>query len=239
MVYQGVVETGKTGGIAWVIWLAAAMLGSALTLASFVKVLHAVFLRKPTPEIAGRNIRETGFAMWFPASLLALLCVLFGVLAYRLPLKGMIFPAVGRLVPFLDWRPGTAAVLLFAGYALGLLFYYFSTVRKARECETYIGGEILGRTYISGEKAQGAERDVEVTGVDFYETIQDLVPLRGIYEAARRKLFDIYDVGTAFIFYFVEGLRKAHPGRLPIYLTWILAGFLILLWALTSGAPPQ
>ena len=43
MIYQGLIETGKAGGHLWLVWLIAAMFGSALTLASFMKLLYAVF----------------------------------------------------------------------------------------------------------------------------------------------------------------------------------------------------
>lgn len=236
MIYQGIIESGRGGGHLWVIWLAAAMLGSALTLASFVKVLHATFLCKPSAELKTKKIREVGASMWLPMVGLAVLCVLFGVFAYNLPLRNLIFPAVGGGVKFLGaWNAGLATVMLFAGYVIGLVIYFLTTARKARECETYIGGEIMTEIYISGEAISGS-RNVEVTGVDFYQTIEDMVPFRGIYTAARRKLFDLYDVGTGVIFYFVEALRNAHTGRLPLYLTWFLAGFLMLLWLLTYGA---
>ena len=39
-----VIGAGLSSGGPWPVWLVAAMLGSVLTLASFVKVLHAVFL---------------------------------------------------------------------------------------------------------------------------------------------------------------------------------------------------
>ena len=39
MIYQGVIETGKNGGYWWIVWLVAAMFGSALTLASFMKLV--------------------------------------------------------------------------------------------------------------------------------------------------------------------------------------------------------
>ncbi len=236
MIYQGIVESGRGGGHLWVIWLAVAMLGSALTLASFVKVLHATFLCKPSAELKTKKIREVGASMWLPMVGLAILCVLFGVFAYQLPLKNMIFPAVGGSVKFLGaWQAGLATVMLLAGYVIGLVIYFLTTARKPRECETYIGGEIMTETCISGAAISGS-RNVEVTGVDFYQTIEDMIPFRGIYAAARRKLFDLYDVGTGVIFYFVEALRSAHTGRLPLYLTWFIAGFLALWWILTYGA---
>ena len=222
MVYQGVIEVGKSGGRLWIIWLVAAMLGSALTLASFVKVLHTTFLCKPSPELAEKDIREVGPSMWLPGAFLAALCILFGVLAYGLPLKYFIGPAVAGLdiekLPGI-WSAAPATVALVAAFVLGLIIYFLSTVRHVREVETYVGGEIL-------------DKDVEVTGVDFYRTVQDLMPLKSIYKAAQKKLFDIYDVGTRVLFYFVEALRSAHAGRLPMYLTWVLIGLLAIIFVL-------
>ncbi|GAI75218.1 unnamed protein product, partial [marine sediment metagenome] len=50
MIYQGVAELGKLGGGGnlWIVWLLAAMFGSALTLASFIKLIHAIFLGVPS-----------------------------------------------------------------------------------------------------------------------------------------------------------------------------------------------
>ena len=238
MVYQGIIESGGSGGYAWVVWLAAAMMGSALTLASFAKVLHAAFLKKSAPEVAGRRVREVGFAMWLPMAVLAALCVVFGVVATRLPLAEMIFPAVpgaGVHVFAGKWSAASAAIMLFAAFAVGLLVYVLSGVRKMRACETYIGGEHMDEVYINGETAGSTGRNLEVTGVDFYRTIEDTAPFSRIYAAARAKLFDLYDVGASTIFYFVEALRKAHDGKLPSYLTWLLLGFVALVWLLVHG----
>jgi hypothetical protein len=236
MIYQGIVESGKAGGGLWVVWLAAAMLGSALTLASFAKVLHAVFLRKPSALVAGKVIREEGAAMWAPAAGLAFLCVLFGVLAVRLPLRLAIFPAVGGPAAFSgDWWAGQAAVLLGAAYAAGLLFYWLTTARKPRECATYIGGEIMQEVREAGAgTAVGGE--AEVTGIDFYGTIEEVAPLRTIYRAAKNNRFDLYDAGTRAVFYVVEMLRAVHTGNLLVYLTWFLTGLVLVLWLLLRGA---
>ena len=234
MVYQGIIEMGKSGGALWIVWLVAAMLGSALTLASFVKVLHATFLSKPSPELEKKEIREVEPSMWLPGALLAALCILFGVVAYGLPLKYFIGPAVAGLdlakLPGV-WYAGPATLALVAAFVLGLILYFLSTVRNLRETETYIGGELIDKTYIKGVGPDEA-RHVEVTGVDFYRTVQDMMPFKSIYKAAQKKYFDIYDVGTRVLFYFVEILRGAHVGRLPMYLTWVLAGLLALIFVL-------
>ncbi|MFH0817907.1 MAG: proton-conducting transporter membrane subunit [Candidatus Micrarchaeota archaeon] len=54
---------------------ALALLGSALTLASFLKVFHAVFLGKGT----GGIVKEVPLSMTAPMLFLALLCLLFGL----------------------------------------------------------------------------------------------------------------------------------------------------------------
>jgi len=235
MIYQALVDSGRNGSYLWIVFLVTAMFGSALTLASFVKVLHAVFLCKRSAELRHRDIREVGFSMWLPGIILACLCVLFGVFAYQLPLTAMIFPAMGGVVPLSGaWYAGLATVLLLAAYAVGLLVYLLATVRKARSCDTYIGGEIMGEVF-RHKGSDGKLENVEVTGVDFYRTVEDLSPLREVFYAARKKLFDIYDVGGKTTFFFVEMLRRAHGGLLPVYLTWLLAGLLVLLWMLFSG----
>jgi NADH:ubiquinone oxidoreductase subunit 5 (subunit L)/multisubunit Na+/H+ antiporter MnhA subunit len=234
LVYQGLVEAGKNGGFIWVLCLAAAMLGSALTLASFVKVLHATFLCKPSPALARKKIREVAPSMWLPMVVLASLCILFGVFPFTIPLGTFIYPAVGSVVPTGAWLADSATAMMLIAFAIGLIVYRLTTGGRPRTCETYIGGEIMDETYISGEKP-GTPAHVTVTGVDFYSTIENMFVLKNIYALARKKVFDVYDVFTNILFYFVEALRTAHSGRLPTYLTWLLAGFLILLWALAAG----
>lgn len=237
MVYQGIVESGAgpQGGSLWVIWLAAAMIGSALTLASFVKVLHAVFLRKPSPQVSRAKIHEVGFSMAAPIVILGGLSVLFGVFAYRGPIAAFIGPAVGGKIALAGtWSAGPATAVLVLGYVLGLAIYWLGSVRKARKCPSYIGGEAMDRVYVSGSPVSTA-RDIEVTGVDFYRTFEEMFPLRAVYSAAARKMFDLYEMGVKAVFFVVEALRALHSGRLPVYMTWVLFGFLALLWALVYG----
>ena len=233
MVYQGIISSGKADGPGWILLVVAAMLGSALTLAGFVKVLHATFLCKPAPNIAVLRIREVGLSMVLPMVVLASLCVIFGVFAYRVPLNWLVFPAVPAQVPGVWWS-GLATVLILVAIAVGAIVYAMTTSGgKLRRVETYIGGERLSEVYIRGEKP-GSPRHVEVTGLDFYSTIEQLPVLRRLYELARKKVFDLYEVGARCGFYFVVLLRKAHTGALPVYLTWFLGGVLAVLYAITQ-----
>ena len=78
MIYQGIVGLSGSSPY-WIIWLLAAMFGSALTLASFVKIIHAVFLGQGQ----GKPLKESSWIMLLPMAVLAALCVIFGILPFR------------------------------------------------------------------------------------------------------------------------------------------------------------
>jgi NADH:ubiquinone oxidoreductase subunit 5 (subunit L)/multisubunit Na+/H+ antiporter MnhA subunit len=238
MIYQGVIASGSEGGASWIIWLAVAMLGSALTLASFVKVLHATFLCKPSPEVSRKQVRDGTPSMRLPLLVLAAMCVGFGIFAYPLPLYQLILPAVpGGDVLVADgvWWSGLATLLILGSILVGLLVYWL-TMRsgKLRRVSTYIGGEQMSDVYVSGEAA-GPGRHVEVTGVDFYDTIESLPALRRFYRLTRAKVFDIYHLLQKGVMYLVQPLRSAHTGVLPAYMRWFVAGLLVVVWVVTQA----
>ncbi len=223
MIYQGIIEMSRNGGYAWVIWLVAAVFGSALTLAILVKALHSVFLG--IRERKSAEPREVGVSMTVPMIVLAALCVAFGIFAYVVPLRGLIFPAVEGIhwlsVPDMTqwlgwWSPALATLFIVIGVVIGLIIYMAGRLRGARTSSMYVGGEIL-------------EPDVRVTGTDFYNTVSDMGFFRSFYMRAEQKAFDLYDVGRAVSFYFIRGFRAVHTGILPEYLTWTLAGLMVLL----------
>jgi formate hydrogenlyase subunit 3/multisubunit Na+/H+ antiporter MnhD subunit len=234
MIYQGVISSGETGGMSWVIWLAVAMLGSALTLASFVKVLHATFLCKPSPEVRALDIRENRLSMGIPLLVLAALCALFGVFAFQLPLGRLIFPAVSVEMQGVWWA-GLATLLILASIAVGLVVYAL-TLRggRLRRVRTYIGGENIESVYVSGEAA-GPGRHVEVTGVDFYKTIEQLPAMRRYYRLTRARAFDVYHLFHEAANYFIGGLRAMHTGILPAYLRWFVVGMVVVVWVVTQA----
>jgi formate hydrogenlyase subunit 3/multisubunit Na+/H+ antiporter MnhD subunit len=222
MVYQGLIEMGRKGGGLWVIWLLAAMFGSALTLASFVKLIHAVYLgqrsERLSREIAG--MREVGPHMWIPMAVLAGLCVIFGVWAIKIPVNLMIAPATGAQPDIVGlWNPMLATCLILVGIAVGLVIYVVSLHHPVRESEPFIGGEECGAS-------------MAVSGVDFYQTIKDMGFFRGMYREAEKKAFDIYDQGRNLVLHVTGLLRDLHGGLLPVYLGWCLAGILILFLVL-------
>ncbi|MCK4419900.1 NADH-quinone oxidoreductase subunit L [Candidatus Aerophobetes bacterium] len=221
MIYQGIVELGREGSKLWVIWLAAAMFGSALTLASFMKLIHATFLGASSSTAhQSSSKKEVHWTMWLPMVVLAGLCVIFGVFAYALPLKHFILPAVPEISYLGVWSPGLATLLIIIGIIIGAVIYRVGKLKKnLREDTSYIGGEVL-----SSEN--------RVTGTEFYDTIKDVGLLKWVYKKAEEKLFDIYDQGARLVFLFTKGLQKVHTGILTNYLVWCLVGMLILFLVL-------
>jgi formate hydrogenlyase subunit 3/multisubunit Na+/H+ antiporter MnhD subunit len=221
MVYQGIIDTAKGGGWLWIVWLVAAMFGSALTLASFMKLIHAVFLGQPSKK---QEKGETAPVMWIPTVILATLCVVFGVFAYAIPLKMFILPSLGEPVTFLGtWFAGLATALILVGIVIGFIIYFLGTIVKTREVKTFVGGEFLEK-----------HPEMRVSGTEFYNTVQDIGVLKAIYKLAQKKVFDIYEVGSKITFGFNSILRYIHNGVLPTYLAWCLLGMGVMFYILSK-----
>lgn len=224
MIYQGIIETAKLGGWLWILCLVAAMFGSALTLASFMKLVHAIFLGQPSKEqqLESGKAKETRPSMWIPTVILASLCIIFGVFAYRIPITYHIAPSVAGDIIFSGaWNSSLVTGLMLIAMALGFVIYLLGAMAKTREAEIFMGGETLKE-----------HPHMRVSGAEFYNTIQDIGPLAIIYRMAKKKMFDIYEVGAKITFGFNSILRRIHNGVLPTYLAWCLLGMMILFYIL-------
>ncbi|MFH1458831.1 MAG: proton-conducting transporter membrane subunit [Candidatus Omnitrophota bacterium] len=225
MIYQGILNTAEKGQWLWIIWLVAAMFGSALTLASFMKLLHAVFLGQPSKKLSSaKGAKETSLWMLIPQVCLAVLCVIFGVWAYKVPLALFILPSLPTVISFSGiWNTNLAAIFLISGVLIGFVIYLFGTALKTREADAFLGGE--------GEDEKKYPQ-IRVSGTEFYNTISDIGFLKKIYKMAGKKFFDIYDLGAKLTFNFNAVLRKIHNGILSSYLAWCLLGMLGLFYVL-------
>jgi formate hydrogenlyase subunit 3/multisubunit Na+/H+ antiporter MnhD subunit len=214
LVYQGVIGTGSAGAL---LFLIAAMFGSALTLASFVKVIYSVFLGARTGKTAG-VAGEVSFGMQLPLILLAALSLLFGVY-YRFPLESLILPGLGiRIAPAGTWDSPLAAGLIALGLILGLVIYLVGRIaRSSRTVGAFTGGEELDR------------ETGRVPGTRFYDTIRSAAPLSGIYAAQEKGRLDPYLWAGGLGLGFTGLLRRIHNGLLSWYLSWSLAGIAILI----------
>ena len=221
MVYQAVIDIGSKGGWLWIVLLVAAVFGSALTLASFVKVIHSVFLGQ---AYAGPDKPPVGpkASPLVQLSVLALaaLCLIFGIWATQLPLQKMILPAVnapGLAASMTGWQPQLATGLILLAIAGGLVIYLLGTVAKVRRDDTYVGGAPV-------------TPNMRFSAGDFYQTIAQLPYLRRLYSSAKNNAYDFYDLSRRITFYVGGILRALHSGLLLTYITWCIFGLLILVW---------
>ena len=219
MIYQGIIASAGPKNPLWIVWLVAAMFGSALTVASFMKLLHSVFLGRPDREL--KDVKEVGFAMSFPVIVLALVCFIFGVFAFILPLPVLIAPAIGLSIVYLgSWSPVIATILIIIGITAGLFVYYdFRSKKTFRTVSIFVGGEdveTLGR----------------ISGTDFYDTIKDVKALGGIYKKEAAGDLDLYNITRNAVYYFTRQLQHLHNGVLPTYLVWCLLGMIGMFLAM-------
>ncbi len=212
LIYQGVLAaTAEQYPFLSILCLLAALFGSALTLASFMKLMHALFLgAKKYPEGTEKKFKEK-FSLVFPQIILALSCIVLGVFAFDLFIK----PMYGNLDLTGLWHPKMAMLLIVVGLVLGALIFLISRI-KIRRVKGFAGGE-------------GLRPDMHISGADFYEGIENGQPFKFIYGLAEKKLFDLYEVLKAIAFYVIKLLRHLHNGVLTNYLSWILAGGVVIL----------
>jgi formate hydrogenlyase subunit 3/multisubunit Na+/H+ antiporter MnhD subunit len=221
MIYQGLIEMASTLGKGYQLWLLAcimlAVFGSALTLASFMKFIHAIFLGR-RPEIYN-NIKETPANQWIATGSLSLLCILFGIFAILIPLQQFIYPvldSIGFSIPaFIGLYDPILIVILFSvAFLMGILVYGLTA--KVRYDEVYVGG-------------MPALEKFRISGTEFYNEVRNFTLLKNIYNAAEKKYFDLYELGKELTLAFSGLFQKAHPGQLQLYMLYLLIGLLIMI----------
>jgi len=214
LVYDGALERHT-------IFYVAALLGSVLTAASFLKLGHAAFLGPRRPENDG--VREAPAAMLAAMIVIAAGCLLFGV-GNALPLNYLIQPAVGpahldgQQFGGLHFKP-MLVTLTVASLALAFLNHLFGVKRTG-------------------------------LGLGAVDHIHHAPILHGVYDMAEKRYFDPYDLGwkvagafarlgwwvdRAFDWLvddlpvgltrvFTAGIRAAHTGNYSLYAIWSLIG---------------
>jgi formate hydrogenlyase subunit 3/multisubunit Na+/H+ antiporter MnhD subunit len=225
MIYQGLIT--QLGAMSYelraisILCLAAAMFGSGLTLASFMKLIHATFLGQRANRQTDGQTNEVSWQMWLPCISLATLCVIFGVFAYQIPLKYFILPAISGVNFIGTWYAELSTFLIIIGLVIGILIFKLRALKPViRQDATFVGGEVLD----SGE--------IRVTGTEFYNTIKELGILKNIYNKAEKGFFDIYEQGKTTVFGIGKFFQYMHNGVLPTYLVWYLLGMLGLFYLL-------
>lgn len=221
MIYQGIIESAGSGGKLWVVWLSAAMFGSALTIAYSMKLLHAVFLGRGQEDV--KDIHEVGPSMYVPMLILAAICILFGVFAFNIPIPMFIAPAVaGSLTYIGTWGSILATVLILVGLALGLSAYWLLRPGTFRAVDNFVGGE-------------APEKLPRVSGTEFYNTITDIAPIGRMYKEQQTGNLDPYNISLKMIRFFTVPFQRLHNGVLPTYLVWCFLGMIAMFLFLLLG----
>ncbi|MDP8234541.1 MAG: proton-conducting transporter membrane subunit [Candidatus Saelkia tenebricola] len=219
MVYQGVIIRLTDTSFSFFargvygVALIFALLGSALTLASFLKVMFGVFLGQRSKLTSG--VKEADKTMVIPVVFLALLCIVFGLFGESFVLKYLINPISVNLEYGL-WLPQVVMILMLFAGTLGVIAFALSR-SKIRIVDNFIGGEVLSD-------------EVRPRATEFYISIRENGVLGSIYNMAEKKIFDIYEVCLKIVFGIIRVLRYLHNGILPTYLVWCLIGVLILFF---------
>jgi formate hydrogenlyase subunit 3/multisubunit Na+/H+ antiporter MnhD subunit len=217
LIYQGIIDFGNGSGIGsrfWIVWLGLAVIGSALTLASFIKFMSGIFLGRAS--LVHSKVKEPAANKWLPAVILAVACIGTGVFASNLVIPRLIMPLFGSFDYPGIWNSSTVGILFVISIGLGCLFYLAGNINKFRTDDSFIGGE-----------TNREERQVRV--LDFYATISHARILSGFYRLAERKVFDIYHLLKELTFGISHVLSKCHTGILPLYAVWMIAGLVLLM----------
>jgi multicomponent Na+:H+ antiporter subunit A len=221
MIYQACIEFGRGAGLVhqlWMVWLGLAVLGSALTLASFAKWISGIFLGRKRPELSG--VKEVGFFMGLPQFLLALVCIVFGVAAASFAVPVFVSPAAGSLVYTGIWPSQAVMFLILVSILLGLAIYWALRPKKFRTEESFIGGESV-------------QEDSSFSVLEFYKTISGFKGLSFFYRKAEEKRFDVYELTKNGVLRTHSIFSRFHSGVLSSYLIWVIAGLVavfLFLW---------
>jgi len=229
MIYQGALELGSGLGLAM---LVVAVFGSALTLASFVKVLYAAFLsRRPAGQQEPAGGGETIFSA-VPMIVLAGGCVVLGLWPELITGK-VLAPAVSGAIPNAaeaiasagdGWTPGVALVLIVIGLAGGLVLLGIFAFKNIRVVRPFISGEVI------------TDDRVRVPGTGFYETIKRSPGLDPLLEHGQRGAMDLYGWFGRYGGNVVQWLRSQHTGLISLYVAWCVIGLVtMLVYLLIAG----
>jgi multicomponent Na+:H+ antiporter subunit A len=217
MIYQGIIDFGVGSDFPnklWIIWLALAVLGSALTLASFIKFIGGVFLSRRKP--AFEKIREVPVLMWLPLIILALFCIVFGIIATNIIVPKLFMPVSGEFQFTGFWNSSFVSFLVLISIVLGIILYLATSLKKFRTEDSFIGGEKI-------------QDQTSFPTPEFYKTITEISFFSWMYKKAEKKWFDIYDISKNFVLWVSHQLSDAHTGVLPGYVIWVFAGLIIML----------
>ena len=251
LVYQGTLEVASNGlvaspGLSSAL-LVVAVFGSALTLASFVKVIYSAFLA-PGPARTTEQQKSIRESYWLAAPMVVLAagCVVLGLWP-QLAIKYILEPEVARVALSgsalssggVDlatgigiWNPTQVTGLLIIGILLGLAWVWLvSRSPRARVVRPFLGGEVPATVPAPRKVVDtpGHPDRFRIPGTHFYETVSKLPGVGPLLKNGQEGALDAYHWSGKHGKTFVEWLRSLHTGLINLYVAWVLIGLIVTL----------
>ena len=240
LIYQGTLGV-MNKGLATTL-LVVAVFGSALTLASFVKVIYAAFLSEaPKDTDYAAHPPKESILRVVPMIVLALACIVLGLFP-QLVIANVLVPGIeGAETTGPDvvataggvatdtwglWRPSQAMGLIIIGILIGLVCAWIAGRGKQVR---------IVRPFISGEVPAADDDRFRIPGTHFYETVQKLPVLGPLLAQGEEGQLDAYNWSAKHGHTFVDLLRRQHTGLLGLYVSWCLVGLTATLVYLLLG----
>jgi len=187
MIYQGTLEGISSAPnlalrLVYLFALICAMFGSALTLASFMKFMHAIFLGQDNSQ-GKEKVTEPSRNMLIPLLILSGFCILLGVFS-NIFIKKFIAPSFSFVFDYSgSWNSLLAASFIIISLVLGFIIWSSMRNKKVREDDFFVGGESnYGRP--------------SFPATEFYKSIPEMPGLRKIYSFLKDERFDLYNILT-------------------------------------------
>jgi NADH-quinone oxidoreductase subunit L len=207
----------------------AAILGTFLTAASFLKLGHAAFLGKISDS--NRKVREASLPMLVPMIVIAAVCVVFGVWNY-LPLNNLIKPILGEeRLAGQEFGPNTMLITVTVIVLIGALLHHLFAA-KVNGSGYKASDHIRHAPFLEGIYTKAEKR-----WFDPYDV--GMIIVRGLsrfgwwIDRAIDWLYEDFAVKIA------EGLssliKLAHTGSYAMYVVWSLIGVLFIVIMLMNS----
>jgi NADH-quinone oxidoreductase subunit L len=226
LVYDGALERH------WIFYVAA-VLGSFLTAASFLKLGHAAYVDKPRGDI--KNVKDPGVPMLIPMIVIAAACIAFG-LGNSFVLGKLIQPCVSARwlegADFAHFHANTALVAITVAVLIAALLNHLYGMKRSGSglgaSEHIHHAPILSGIYNRAEKRF----------FDPYEWgLKAVNAVSRITWAADRMIDFVYNVLTPRAAYMLSGAaRRFQNGDYSRYILWSVAGaILITIFVIRGG----
>jgi hypothetical protein len=86
-------------------------------------------------------------------------------------------------------------------------------------------------SFVGGDKIQ---EETSFSTLEFYKSFQEFKWLDIMYQKAKDRWFDLYDLSRHFIAWIGNVFSRIHTGILHDYTLWVFAGIVILLILLVT-----